>query len=101
LQQQKKCHSNFFFKKNRDCGGFKLLVKQNKNLRLFRMDANEAAAVCAAVQKTVAKYPADARIYDHSSTVATGYCDSSKPPQNPYKTVANCKFFCSDLVKVF
>jgi hypothetical protein len=60
------------------------------------MDANEVAAVCAAVQKTDAICPADARIYDHSPTVATGYCDSSKPPQNPYKTVANCQIFCSD-----
>jgi hypothetical protein len=32
----------------------------------------------------------DARIYNLSPTVAIGCCDSSEPPQNLYKTVANC-----------
>jgi hypothetical protein len=38
----------------------------------------------------------DARIRDLSPTVARGCCGSSKPPQKPFKTVANYQISCSD-----
>jgi hypothetical protein len=111
LQQQNKKATEFFFLKKYRLRRFQTAGKSKQNLNELATVQNrrkKAETIPGGFKRTLTmlrrfvrqfKKPslygaADARIYNHSSTVAIGYCDSSKPPQNPYKTVANGQIFC-------